>query len=282
MPEIAIITDSLASIPDELVEKYRIKVAPQILIWGPDTYQDGIDISPNEFYARLKETDVMPTSSQVPVMTFKELFDPLVTEGIPILAIVASSKLTMTINSAEQAKAMFPGAQIEIVDSLGASMSLGFQVLAACRAVEEGKSFEDVVSIARRAKEYTGVIFVVDTLEYLHRGGRIGGASRLLGTMLDLKPLLELQEGKVEALEQIRTKRKAINRLVDIMEERVNGTDRIRLAALHTSMEDEARALLDEIDLRCCPIETIFTEVSPVLGIHTGPGTVGLAYYTGP
>jgi DegV family protein with EDD domain len=193
---------------------------------------------------------------------------------------VGSTKLTATMNSAEQAKALFPEATIEVIDSLDVAMSMGFQVLAAVRAVEEGKSFDEVVALAHRAKEHTGVMFVVDTLEFLHRGGRIGGAKRLFGTALSLKPLLELQEGQVEAVENIRTKTKAINRLLDVVEGRLADKSNIRIAGLHAAAEKEARAVLDEAKNRCNPIETIWSEVTPVIGTHAGPGTVGLAYCT--
>ncbi|HEY42830.1 MAG TPA: DegV family protein [Anaerolineae bacterium] len=280
MSRIAIVTDSLASMPEELINQYDIKVAPQVLIWGEETFLDGVDISPKEFYARLETSKLMPTTSQATLASFKEIFEPLVAEGRPILAIVGSSKLTATMNSAEQAKALFPDATIEVVDSLDVAMSMGFQVLAAARAVEEGKTFEQVVELARKAHEHTGVMFVVDTLEFLHRGGRIGGAKRLLGTALSLKPLLELQEGRVEAVENIRTKHKAYKRLLEVIEGRLAGQSNVRIAGLHAAAEQDARALLEEAKNRCNPMEVIWSEVTPVVGTHAGPGTVGLAYCT--
>ena len=280
MTKIAIVTDSLASMPADLIERYDIKVAPQVLIWGEETFLDGVDITPSEFYARLETAEVMPTTSQATIASFKQIFEPLVAEGRQIVAIVGSTKLTATMNSAEQAKAMFPQAAIEIIDSLGVAMSLGFQVLAAARAVDEGKSYQEVIAIARQAKEHTGVMFVVDTLEFLHRGGRIGGASRLLGTALNLKPLLELRDGRVESVEKIRTKAKACARLLDIVEERLSGKTQVRLSSLHAAAEGEARELMDKAVKRCNPVETIYSEVTPVVGTHAGPGTVGLAYCT--
>lgn len=280
MSRIAVVTDSLASLPEELINQYNIKVAPQVLVWGYESYLDGVDITPQEFYARLKSSKEMPTTSQATLASFKEIFEPLVAEGRPIIAIVGSSKLTATMNSAEQAKALFPGATIEVIDSLDVAMSMGFQVLAAARAVEDGKPFVEVVELARKAHEYTGVMFVVDTLEFLHRGGRIGGAKRLLGTALSLKPLLELQEGRVEAVENIRTKTKAFKRLLEVVEGRLADQSNVRIAGLHAAAEQDARAVLDEAKNRCSPIETIWSEVTPVIGTHTGPGTVGLAYCT--
>jgi DegV family protein with EDD domain len=280
MSNISVVTDSLASIPEELINQYDIKVAPQVLIWGDESYLDGVDITPQEFYARLKSTKEMPTTFQATLASFKEIFEPLVAEGRPIIAIVGSSKLTAMVNSAEQAKALFPGATIEVIDSLDVAMSMGFQVLAVARAVEDGKSFNEVVELARKAHEHTGVMFVVDTLEFLHRGGRIGGARRLLGTALSLKPLLEVQDGSVEAVENIRTKTKAFKRLLEVIEGRLGDQSNVRIAGLHAAAEQDARVVLDEAKNRCSPIETIWTEVTPVIGTHAGPGTVGLAYCT--
>lgn len=278
MSEIAIVTDSLASVPSDLVEQYKIKVVPQVLIWGEEVLLDGVDITPSEFYTRLKTTDTLPSTSQATIAGFKEAFEPSVAAGIPIITIVGSSELTATVNSAEQAKAMFPHSFIEIIDSLDVAMSFGFQVLAVSRAVEEGKSFEEAVAIARTARNYTGVMFVVETLEFLHRGGRIGGASRLLGSALNLKPLLELRDGRVEPVEKVRTKAKARARMLDLIEERLAGQSNIRLAGLHAAAEEEAQDLLEEAEKRCNPVETIFTEVTPAIGTHAGPGVVGLAY----
>jgi DegV family protein with EDD domain len=281
MADIAIVTDSLASMPKELIDQYDIKVAPQVLIWGEETYLDQVDITPSEFYARLATAEIMPTSSQATLASFREIYEPLVEQGKKILTVVASSKLTQTINSAQQAKAMFPDATIEIVDTFGCAMSQGWQVLAVARALEAGKSFEELVELAKRAKEHTGVIFVVDTLEFLHRGGRIGGASRLLGTALNIKPLLELQEGSVEPLEKVRTRTKALQRFMDIIEERIAGRTPLRVSALHVDAEQEAEEVLEQAIERYNPDEAFLSEASPVVGVHAGPGTVGIAYCAG-
>lgn len=281
MARIAFVTDSTAYIPPDLVRKYDIKVAPQTLIWGSDLYLDGVDITPAEFYARLKTAEVMPTTSEVNAGKFKEILDPLAGEGASIIMLLLSSKLSGTINSANHAKEMLPSAHIEIVDSEATAMALGFQVLAAARAAAEGKSFDEVLAVARRAREHTGVIFVVDTLEFLHRGGRIGGASKLLGTALNIKPLLELREGRIEPIERVRTKTKALARMLDVLEERLQGRTPVRLAVLHAAAEDEARGVLEQAKQRFNPVEAVLTDASPVVGAHAGPGTVGLAYSVG-
>ena len=157
-------------------------------------------------------------------------------------------------------------------------MALGFQVLAAARSADEGKTFEEVTEIARAAKHQTGVLAVVDTLEFLHRGGRIGGASRLLGTALSMKPVLELQDGVLDVVERVRTRSKAQARLLDILEERIDGRPNLRLAVLHAAAEQRARDLLEIAANRLNPLETVFSELSPVVGTHVGPGTLALCY----
>ncbi|MEE8120553.1 MAG: DegV family protein, partial [Anaerolineales bacterium] len=159
-------------------------------------------------------------------------------------------------------------------------MELGLQVLAAARAVEAGKSFEEVVELAQKAKDHTGLFFVVDTLEYLHRNGRIGGAAKLLGTALSLKPLLQVEDGQVESFEKVRSKKKAKARLLDIVGEKLEGKQNVRIACLHAATEEEARELLREAEERYNPIEAILTDVSPAVGANVGPGTVGIAFST--
>jgi len=160
-------------------------------------------------------------------------------------------------------------------------MAMGFQVLAAARAIADGAKLADAVAVAEKARDHTGVYFAVDTLEFLHRGGRIGGAQRLLGTALNMKPVLALQDGRVEAIERIRTKSKAVERVIELVVEKTKGKSPIRLATLHANAPEEAKAMLDRAVKQMNPIEALFTEVSPVVGNHAGPGVVGLAYMAG-
>lgn len=283
MSKIAIVTDSTAYIPSDLVKQYNLTVTPQVLIWGEVTYQDGVDIQPDEFYARLKTSKVMPTTSQVSPSTMKSTFESLIEKDNVVLGIFLSAKLSGTIQSAIQAIDMMgsAGEKVTFVDSNSTAMAMGFQVLAAARAVEDGASLEEAVALAEKAREHTGVYFAVDTLEFLHRGGRIGGAQRFLGTALNMKPVLAVQDGRVEAVERIRTKSKALERVLELVIEQTQGKTPIRLATLHASAEGEAKALLDKATKELNATESILTTVSPVVGTHAGPGTVGLAYMAG-
>lgn len=278
MPKVAIVTDSTVNLPQHIIDEYSITVLPQIVIWDDKVYQDGIDIQPSEFYSRLEHSRSMPSSSQVSPITMKDAFTKLLDQGFEILVITISSHLSGTMNSAIQAKAMLPDKPIELVDSLTASMALGFHVLMAARAAKNGASLKECKAIAEKAKTQSGVYFVVDTLEFLHRGGRIGGAARLLGTALNLKPILTVADGKVEAVTRVRTQKKAFGKLLDIIAEKLDHQEITRLGVLHANAASQADQLMSELVERFHPAETIMTEVSPVIGTHTGPGTIGIAY----
>ena len=281
MSKVAIVTDSTAYIPPDLIEQYHISVAPLVLIWGDETYEDGVDIQPDEFYTRLAGAKVMPSTSQATPKTFHKIYTDLLEQDYEILAILIASPLSGTVVSAVQVQAEMPEAPIEIVDSYNTAMALGFQVLQVARAAEEGANLAECKEVAERAIEHTGVIFAVDTLEFLHRGGRIGGASRYLGTALNIKPILEVQEGRIEALEKVRTRKKSLVRLTELIGERIDGREPVRLATLHANSPQDAQELLDMAKDQFNPVETVFSEVSPVIGTHVGPGTVGLAYCAG-
>ena len=282
MSKVAIVTDSTAYLPQDLVDKYSITVASQVLLWGEDTYLDGIDISPTEFYTRLATAEIIPTTSQVAVPTFQEIFERLHSEGKDILVILLSDLLSKSVNSADLARQLVPDARVEIVNSRSVAMELGFHVLASARAAVEGADLLTCKAIAEAAQEKSGVLFVVDTLEFLHKGGRIGGASRLLGTALKLKPVLEVKDGRVEPIERVRTKKKAQERLIELVIERVNALEGdIRLATLHANAYEDAQSILDQLSEVLKPVESVYSEVSPVVGTHCGPGTVGIAYMVG-
>jgi len=279
---VAVVTDSAACIPSDLLEKYNIRVVPLVVVWGEQSLADGVDIQPDEFYRRLQSAKIMPSTSQAPVGWFLKVYRELLDEGSDVLTVVISSKLSGTYQSAVQAcEQLGAEGRVSIVDSLTTSMETGFHVLEAARAAASGASLEECRRVAEEAKKHTGVIFAVDTLEFLHRGGRIGGASRFLGTALGIKPILEIRDGKVEALEKVRTRRRSLERIANIVIERVGDRRPVRLAAVHANAPDDASFVLERASTALEPVETLISPVSPVIGTHTGPGTVGLAYMTG-
>jgi DegV family protein with EDD domain len=283
MSKVAVITDSTAYIPDSILLEHNITVVPQVLIWGDETFRDGVDIMPDDFYKRLETAKVMPTTSQVAIIDMKIAFEKLLERGFDVLGIFISAKLSGTMQSATQAREMLSKAasKIAIVDSNSTAMAMGFHVLLAARAAQSGTNLAECQKIAEIAREHTGVYFVVDTLEFLRRGGRIGGAQALLGSALNIKPILELRDGRIESVEKVRTKSKAMDRMIDLVAEKVSGRTPVRLATLHANAEKEAHSALKAASLRLQPIETIFAAVSPVIGTHAGPGTIGLAYMVG-
>ncbi len=280
---IAFVTDSTAYIPDELVKEFSIAVAPQVLIWGDETFRDGVDIQPEEFYTRLKTAKVMPTTSQVSVVSMQGIFRDLIDKGYDVLGVFISAKLSGTMQSCIQARDELgaAGGKVTLVDSSTTAMALGFMVLTAARAAKQGATLRECLALLEEGREHVGVYFAVDTREFLHRGGRIGGATRFIGSALNLKPILELKEGHVEAIERVRTKSKAVDRLLELVEARVHGKTNVRLATLHANAEPEARELLERASRDLNAVESILSSVSPVVGTHAGPGTVGLAYMAG-
>ena len=279
MPSIAIITDSTAYLPPEYIQKYYLKIAPLTVLFGEESYRDGVDISPREFYNRLKTSTIMPTTSQVTIGAFKDLYEDLFQAGAEILVITISGKLSGTVESARQARQFVPEAKIEVVDSLSTTVEQGLIVLAVARAAASGASLMECKQVTEQARQRTGVVFAVDTLEFLHRGGRIGGAKRFMGTLLNIKPILTINAGQVDALEQARTRKKSISRLVDIVAERVTGKSQVRLGVSHANALEEAQALMGMASMRLDPVGAMITDLSPVIGSHVGPGTVALAYY---
>jgi DegV family protein with EDD domain len=281
LSKVIVVTDSTAGLPKELAQQHNIRIAPQVLIWNGDTYLDQVDIQPEEYYNRLAKATVMPTTSQVTPKTFNEIFSQAVEEGYDILAVLISEKLSGTIASAVQARDFFPGANIEIVDSRSTSMALGFPVLEAARLAQAGGSLAECKTLAEEARQHTGIFLTVDTLEFLYRGGRIGGGARFLGTALNIKPILELRDGRIEAVERVRTRGKALNRVIELVEQHINSKHPVRLASLHANAYNDACYLLEKTSASLEPGESFSTEVSPVVGTHAGPGTVGICWMAG-
>jgi len=281
MSKVAVVTDSTATIPAELLAQHNISVAPQVVIFGEESLKDGVDIQPSEFYERLANSSVLPTTSQAAVPDFEEIFNRLTNQGYEILCIVVSNKLSNTYNSAIQARELVPDARVEIIDSLSVAMAMGFQVLAAAKLADSGASLAECKAFAEANISSTGVFVAPETLEYLHRGGRIGGATRFLGTALNIKPLIELRDGRLEPVERVRTRKKMLARLVELTEQAVGDRRPVRVSTLHANSLEDAQVLLEMAKERLNPVEAVLSEVSPVIGTHIGPGTVALAFMAG-
>jgi len=283
MSKVALVTDSTAYIPKDLREKYSITVVPQVVIWENESFEDDVTMTPEQFYTRLRTAKVMPTTSQASVVNMHKAFSTLLDQGYDVLGIFVSTKLSGTFQSATLGREELTSGQdkVTIIDSETVAMAMGFQVLAAARAAMDGASVADCNALAEKARSHTGVYLTVETLEFLHRQGRIGGAQRFLGTALNLKPILTVEGGRVEPMDRVRTRGKALDRVVEIVAEKCAGKSPIRIATLHADSPNDAKLLLDKITPIVNPIETIFAAVSPAVGANAGPGTVGLAFMAG-
>lgn len=282
MKPIVVVTDSTSNLPPELVQEFQIPIIPLNIHWGGETYLDGVTLDTPTFYRWLQERQDFPTTSQPSagafITFFREVAEKFATDTI--LGIFISSDLSGTFASALQAQAELPELQLQLLDSRSVSIGLGFQVMAAARLAREGAAMEDIIEQVHRVRAKSSVLFTVDTLEYLHRGGRIGGAARFLGTALNLKPLLMIEGGRVEALEKNRGRRKGLQRLVELTEERLAGRQPVEIAVVDVNAEEDAAALAAEVAARFQPQRLYRGVMAPVVGAHAGPGTVGIGFYT--
>ncbi len=277
--KILVITDSSASLPESLRQKLDIHVIPLWLIWDNESFRDGVDIDPHSFYQRLKGSDTLPSSTQPSVEEFKEFILKRSGDWAGIVCVLASSQISGTVDSALAAMDQLPDIPVKVVDSFFSAMGLGLIAAAAARAAAAGKSLEQVAQIAENTRDETNLLFVVDTLEFLHKGGRIGGAKRLFGTVLNIKPILHFKEGLIQPLSQTRTKKKGVQELLNIAEERLGSRAMAEAAIVHVDCLEEGKALLDQVQERFNPPFIHLSDVSPVVGTHVGPGGLGLAFY---
>lgn len=281
MKKVAIVTDSTAYLPQEYVDELGVTVVPLTLQWDGASYRDGVDIKPDEFYTRLSTSETLPTTSQATVNDFTVVFKRLMDEGYDVLTLPISLGISGTYDSAVQAKNQLGTAPIEVIDTRLVSMALSFQVLAAARAARDGASLQECKQIALKAYDHIGVYFVVDTLKYLHAGGRIGGGKRFMGTALNIKPILEIRDGKIEAVKSVISINKALEAMVELVEKDINHRAPVRISVFHALAESKARQLLESTRAWLNADEAILSYVSPVIGCHVGPGTLSIAYMAG-
>ncbi|MEW6032716.1 MAG: DegV family protein [Bacillota bacterium] len=279
MSRVKILVDSTADVPHEVARDLGIHVIPLNVHFGDETYLDWVDLSPQSFYKLLETSPHHPRTSQPSPGDFAKTYEELTADGSSVVSIHISRLLSGTMQSAELGKAMVEGARIEIIDSQLASMAFGVVAVQAARAAREGRSFEEVVALARDLCPKVRVFFAVDTLEYLARNGRIGKAQALLGGLLSIKPLLTLEDGLVAPLEKVRGDRKVIPRIVELLGEQVPPGSEIRACFVNANCPDKAGALQAEVEKAYKLTEVLTAELGPVIGTHTGPGTVGMMIY---
>jgi DegV family protein with EDD domain len=273
--KLGIVTDSTSDLPKYLIEQYELEVVPSILIIDGKEYADGVGLSREDFYRQLPSLQTQPTTAAPSIGEFSTRYDALFTRGCDhILSIHAAGPLTTIINSARQAAHDFPD-KITIVDSLSLSLGLGFQVLAAAEAAELGlqAALEAIESTRRRLQ----VSAALDTMENLKRSGRVPGAVAALGSLLSIKPLIELTNGEVKAIGAVRTTKQANARMLNFL---LQGGELERLAILHTGAEPRAKEFLNNVMQkanRSMPRDILMVNVTTVIGTHVGPNGLGFA-----
>jgi DegV family protein with EDD domain len=280
MDRFAIVVDGTASFPPYMEAELDIRSLPLHVDIGSDSYTAGVDLSADEFYRKIAAPGVKPGTSQPSMGECRDLYDRIVAEGIKrILVITIATELSGTYSVASTTAQQISGARIEVVDSRSVAGAISLIGTAAARARRDGRSFEDAVQLARRLAGKVHVLAAADVLEYLKRSGRISGGAALFGSLLAVKPILEVENGKVDAIERVRTRDKATARLKQLIEEKVTPGARINACTLHTNDPERARALGDWAQERFHCVEHWVTEAGPVIGARAGPGVIGLCWY---
>ena len=275
---IKIITDSTCALsPDFLAERSIELVHLKVNFGKTESYDELTGITNAEFYHRLSTENVFPTTSQPSIGEFKSAYERVAQPGDEILVITLSGKLSGTNSAAQTAAKMLPDLSITVFDSLSVALGLGLMVATASDMAREGASMGDILSRLEQMRRDARLYFIVDTLEYLHKGGRIGGAAAFFGGILNIKPILTFVDGKIEAADKVRSKRKAIARILDLLAQAIPDTNQpVQIGVMHSAAEAEMEPMKEKI-LSLFPNATriIVGEISPVLGSHGGPGLLG-------
>lgn len=280
MRKIAIVTDSVACLQKDLAEKHNIYVAPVHIMWGKSSYRDGVDMSAHEFYTRLRTSKTLPTTSSAIQGEFVQIYEALQGKVDGIVTIVLSGSLGAAYSSACNAREMVSTVPVEVIDSRTCMPAQGFMVLRAAEAASAGKSMKEIVQIVRNLIPKTHIFWAMETLEYMGRGGRVSLPQTVLANWLNIKPIVGIEEGKVAPLARVRSKPKAVQKLLELMAERVTGTGPLHVGVIHGDAPKEAEQLADKIRDRYEVTEMTFSEITPVVGTHIGPDTLGIALYS--
>lgn len=277
---IVILTDSASDIEASVRQSLGIVSVPLKVMFGSETFLDGVTISSSEFFEKLKQSDALPTTSQPSPIDFAEAYKGIIEQhgkDVQIIVITLSAALSGTYQSAMIAKTMMEDeVDITVIDSRKASFVHGMICVDAAKAAKDGKNKQQILDMIDRYVDDVHIYFIVDTLEYLQKGGRIGRASAVIGSLLNIKPILMLDPaGYVTAYDKVRGTKKALNRVIEALQESVQGQP-VKLAILHGSVPEQAAELLDRLKQEFQVSESYVVEVGPVIGTHTGPGVLGI------
>jgi DegV family protein with EDD domain len=282
---IRIVTDTDSNMPQNVVDEYNVVLVPIQIIFGDEVLLERFELTDAEAYERMGAADELPKTSQPSVGQFKEAYERILSDdpGATILSIHISGAMSGTIESARQAARLFPDADAHFFDTRSVSVGQALMVLEAARMAREGTNVEAIMERLAVMRDNMHVYFVLSTLDYLAKGGRIGRASHLMGTLLEIKPILILKDGAIDAHSRHRTWSRAVRAVRGIIEEDVrahDGIGRVHLGVAHAVSEEEARSVSSDLIDVLRPAVFIFGEVGPGLGVHTGPGALGICWYT--
>jgi DegV family protein with EDD domain len=285
MPEVAIVTDSTACIPESMLDELNIHWLPYYIHRGEETLRDMVTITPDEFYAWLPTAEELPHTAIPGPGEYLAMYQKLAEEkGVrQIASIHMTSKGSGAFQAAQTAKGMlkdvFPELVVEVIDTLNVSMCHGWMVIEAAREAIRGASLKGVVDTVMQLVPVTHMLQTADTLKYLYMGGRIGRAQHLAGSLLNIKPIISMEDGVIVSLGTARSRKRAYQMIVDKIEAAVGNKGKIKIAYVHAAAIEEVEKIKDLVETRLTPVETIFAELSPALGVHTGPGTAGVCYF---
>lgn len=275
---IKILTDSTADLSPELVESYRIEQIPLYVYFGEDCFRDGVDFTYEDFWEKLKTTDVFPRTAQPSPADFMEVYRRLLDEGKEVLFIGIGSTISGTISSALLAQKEFPGAPIEVVDSYSLSMGIGLLCVHAGEMVARGMTLKETAEELREMVPRVRVSFIVDSLDYLYKGGRLSKTQAVLGNVLNIHPRIAMAEGRLFAAEKIRGKRRAVKGLIDWATKEPEKIDPLMISVTHCDAGEEAEEIADILREMGLAKEVVVTKAGAVISSHCGPGTVGILY----
>ncbi len=285
MPNVAVVTDSTASIPETLLKELNIHVVAYYIHRGKEVLRDLVTVQRDEFLRWLPSASVLPTTASPGPGDYLELYRSLISQGIrQIISIHMTSKGSGAYQAATVAQSMVQeqekdaGVRIEVVDTRNVSLCQGWMAIEAARAALSGLSLDDVLMTVKKMIPITQMIQTADTLKYLYMGGRIGMAKRLVGTLLNIKPLIGMKDGVIVALGQARSRMQAYTMMSNLVADAV-GKGKAKIAYVHAGALEEVEKIKKLVESRVEVVESLFAELSPALAVHTGPGTAGLCFY---
>ncbi|MFD2679297.1 DegV family protein [Bacillus seohaeanensis] len=274
----AIVTDSTAYIPQELRDSLNIYMIPLSVIIGGETYQEEVDITASQFYEEVRSQDKLPTTSQPPIGQFVELFEKLSKEYDAVISIHLSSGISGTYQGAVQAGDMVNGIDVHTFDSEISCMVQGFYAIEAAKLANEGKDVKEIMTALHDKKTTTRAYFMVDDLSHLQRGGRLSSAQAFIGSLLQVKPLLHFVDKVIVPFEKIRTRKKALKRIENMLEEDVKKGYFLQASIIHANREEEAKQWKAELEAKFPEVEFTISYFGPVIGTHLGEGSMGMGW----